>query len=85
MKSDSDKEQLIPFNTALEMVNEIIERDAEGKKKRDNGADGLLTWNEEDTNDAFRWLNGYVKALEDNVLITEEQSQCLRKLILNLV
>lgn len=82
MKTDSVKEKLLPYNTALEMVNEIVERDTEGKKKRDEGIDGLLTWSEKDTNDAFLWLNGYVKALEDNALITDEQSQFLRKQIL---
>ncbi len=73
-----------PYDTALEMVNEVIERHYEGQELREKGKDGICTWNEKDTGDACHWLNGYVKALEDNVLITDEQSQTLRKKILSL-
>ncbi|MGS8407988.1 hypothetical protein ACVF4Y_23940 (plasmid) [Escherichia coli] len=70
-----------PYDTALEFVNEIIERDVEGQKLRAEGKDGLSTWTAKDTGDAYRWLNGYVKALEDNTLITDEQLETLRKKI----
>lgn len=73
-----------PYETALEMVNEIVERHYEGQKLREKGKDGICTWTEKDAGDAFNWLNGYVKALEDNALITDEQSQTLRKKILSL-
>ncbi|HAH1977941.1 TPA: hypothetical protein GM267_21210, partial [Escherichia coli] len=67
-----------PYDTALEFVNEIIERDIEGQKLRAEGKDGICTWTAKDTGDAYRWLNGYVKALEDNALITDEQLETLR-------
>lgn len=73
-----------PYETALEMVNEILERDALGIELRNKGKDGHFTWTKKDSMDAFRWLNGYVKALEDNVLITDEQSQMLREKTLSL-
>ncbi|EHM4620421.1 hypothetical protein KGK29_004567 [Salmonella enterica] len=73
-----------PYDTALEMVNEIVEKHYEGKKLREKRKDGICTWTEKDTGDALNWLNGYVKALEDNVLITDEQSKILRKKILSL-
>lgn len=73
-----------PYDTALEFVNEIIERDIEGQKFRAEGKDGICTWTAKDTGDAYRWLNGYVKALEDNALITDEQLETLRKKIVSL-
>ncbi|EFU0718370.1 hypothetical protein [Enterobacter hormaechei] len=73
-----------PYDTALEFVNEIIERDIEGQKLRAEGKDGICTWTAKDTGDAYRWLNGYVKALEDNALITDEQLETLRKKIVSL-
>lgn len=73
-----------PYETALEMVNEVIERANEGRKLQAEGKDGISTWTEKDTGDAYRWLNGYIKALEDNALITDEQLETLRKKILSL-
>lgn len=73
-----------PYDTALEFVNEIIERDIEGQKLRAEGKDGICTWTAKDTGDAYRWLNGYVKALEDNALITDEQLESLQKKIISL-
>lgn len=73
-----------PYETALEMVNEILERDALGVELRKKEKDGHFTWTKKDSMDAYRWLNGYTKALEDNALITDEQSQTLRKKILSL-
>ncbi|EAW8461776.1 hypothetical protein ACE2PP_004798 [Salmonella enterica] len=73
-----------PYDTALEMVNDVIERHYEGQELREKGKDGICTWTEKDTGDAYRWLNGYVKALEDNALITDEQLESLQKKILSL-
>ncbi|MBH3259596.1 hypothetical protein I5P78_24670 [Serratia marcescens] len=73
-----------PYDTALEMVNEVNERHYEGQELREKGKDGICTWTEKDTRDAYRWLNGYVKALEDNALITDEQLESLQKKILSL-
>ncbi|MES0612515.1 hypothetical protein ABUJ24_27285 [Klebsiella pneumoniae] len=73
-----------PYDTALEKVNEVIERHYEGQELREKGKDGICTWTEKDTGDAYRWLNGYVKALEDNALITDEQLESLQKKIISL-
>ncbi|CAI1205999.1 Uncharacterised protein [Serratia ficaria] len=72
------------YDTVLEMVNEVIERHHEGQELREKGKDGICTWTEKDTGNAYRWLNGYVKALEDNALITDEQLESLQKKIISL-
>jgi hypothetical protein len=72
------------YNIALEDINEIAERNKLGQELRAKGKDGISTWSTKDSRDASLWLNGYVKALEDNSLITDEQSQFLRKQILSI-
>lgn len=73
-----------PYNIALENINEIAERNKLGQELRAKGKDGISTWSTKDSRDASLWLNGYVKALEDNSLITDEQSQFLSKQILSI-
>lgn len=73
-----------PYNKVLEDINEITERDTEGRKLRAEGKDGILTWSAEASKDASLWFSGYVKALEDNSLVTDEQSQFLHKQIISL-
>lgn len=73
-----------PYDTALEMVNEVIERHHEGQELMNKWRDGHFAWTKKDSMDAYRWLNGYVKALEDNSLITDEQLESLQKKILSL-
>ncbi|EEH8383058.1 hypothetical protein G3142_005094 [Salmonella enterica subsp. enterica serovar Montevideo] len=73
-----------PYDKAIEVINEIIEKDTLGKELRAEGADGRFTWSKKDTRNASGWLKGYIRALEDNALVTDEQSQFLRKQIISL-